>query len=157
MSSIKMCLKKYIDFSGRASRPEFWYFILFLALVNFALSLFSNLQNNELKFALGMHFALGAQVNWSTNIFTALFALPALAVTIRRINDTGFPIGKYFAVCFCVFVILSFYSKLTNNQVPILIAIVPLLTLVGFFVYILARPSQVVANKHGPHSLEVPQ
>ena len=30
ISSIKTCFKKYIDFNGRASRSEFWYFTLLL-------------------------------------------------------------------------------------------------------------------------------
>ncbi len=35
--SIRICLKKYADFTGRASRPEFWWFMLFIILVASAL------------------------------------------------------------------------------------------------------------------------
>ena len=30
--SISQSLKKYFDFSGRASRSEFWFFLLFVAI-----------------------------------------------------------------------------------------------------------------------------
>ena len=31
--SIRVCLRKYAEFNGRASRPEFWWFTLFVTLV----------------------------------------------------------------------------------------------------------------------------
>ncbi len=33
--SIKICLQKYIDFNGRAARPEFWWFALVTLVVGF--------------------------------------------------------------------------------------------------------------------------
>lgn len=33
INSIKTCFRKYIDFSGRASRSEFWWFYLFFYLI----------------------------------------------------------------------------------------------------------------------------
>ena len=29
--AIKVCFRKYADFSGRATRPEFWWFVLLQA------------------------------------------------------------------------------------------------------------------------------
>ena len=40
-TSIKTCLGKYATFQGRASRSEYWYFILFTILVNVVLSVVS--------------------------------------------------------------------------------------------------------------------
>ena len=35
MTSVKTCLaEKYAEFNGRASRPEFWWFVLFCLIVN---------------------------------------------------------------------------------------------------------------------------
>ena len=45
--SIKTCFSKYFTFAGRASRSEFWYFMLFCLLGNTILSLFDG-------FVLGM-------------------------------------------------------------------------------------------------------
>jgi len=36
--AIATVFRKYADFTGRASRPEFWWFILFSTLVSAALS-----------------------------------------------------------------------------------------------------------------------
>jgi uncharacterized membrane protein YhaH (DUF805 family) len=30
--SVKVCLTKYADFTGRASRPEYWWFVLIVFL-----------------------------------------------------------------------------------------------------------------------------
>ena len=61
-------LKKYAEFSGRASRKEFWLFALFNALAY--LILFS------ISPAVGLIYALGT---W----------LPAISVTVRRLHDTN--------------------------------------------------------------------
>ncbi|RZI97885.1 MAG: DUF805 domain-containing protein, partial [Rubrivivax sp.] len=49
--AVKTCLTKYVDFSGRASRPEYWWFALFIFAVSIVLALFSDLLS--LVFALG--------------------------------------------------------------------------------------------------------
>jgi uncharacterized membrane protein YhaH (DUF805 family) len=61
-------LKKYAEFSGRASRKEFWLFALFNTLAY--LILFS------ISPAVGLVYALGT---W----------LPAISVTVRRLHDTN--------------------------------------------------------------------
>ena len=33
-TAVKTCLSKYVDFNGRAARPEYWYFFLFLLITN---------------------------------------------------------------------------------------------------------------------------
>ena len=37
IKSIEVCLNKYSDFSGRASRSEYWYFYLFVLIADFLL------------------------------------------------------------------------------------------------------------------------
>ena len=66
--AIRVCITQYPEFSGRATRPEFWWFVLFVTLVNAGLSYFSE--------AL-----VGA--------FTVAMLLPLLAVGTRRLRDTG--------------------------------------------------------------------
>jgi len=66
--SIRVCFSKYADFSGTASRPEFWWFMLFVFIVSLALSLISQ--------------TIGA-------IFGLAVLLPELAVGARRLHDTG--------------------------------------------------------------------
>ena len=66
--SIKTCLTKYVDFKGRASRSEFWWFVLFSAIVNFGTGAISD----QLQIIVAL----------------ALF-LPYLAASIRRLHDIG--------------------------------------------------------------------
>ncbi|OJX40733.1 MAG: hypothetical protein BGO78_05755 [Chloroflexi bacterium 44-23] len=66
--SIIVCFNKYADFNGYASRSEFWWFTLFVALVASAMTY---LNEN-----------LGA-------IIMILILLPFLAVGARRLNETG--------------------------------------------------------------------
>lgn len=66
--SIRVCLAKYAEFNGRASRPEFWWFTLFLTLVSAALAYLSE----DLM-----------------NIFMIAMLLPQLAVGTRRLRDIG--------------------------------------------------------------------
>ena len=65
------CLKHYVDFNGRAPRAEFWYFVLF----NFIIALVVS----------GIGYAIGLDKLGS--LYSLL--LPALAVSVRRLQDTG--------------------------------------------------------------------
>ncbi|MES2580747.1 MAG: DUF805 domain-containing protein [Pseudomonadota bacterium] len=64
--SIKLCFAKYADFSGRAKRPEFWWFALFCLIASLLLE------------------AVGSGVSW---LFSLATLLPSLAVGARRLHD----------------------------------------------------------------------
>ncbi|MEC5160793.1 uncharacterized membrane protein YhaH (DUF805 family) [Janthinobacterium sp. CG_23.3] len=65
--SIRTCFTKYADFTGRASRSEFWWWFLFTFLTSAALSVVSD--------------KLSA-------VFSIATLLPAIAVAARRLHDT---------------------------------------------------------------------
>lgn len=73
-------LKQYSVFDGRARRKEYWYFFLFNLLVLFGIAYFD-------RFIGSYHAESGL------NLFTTIYALavfvPGLAVTVRRLHDTG--------------------------------------------------------------------
>lgn len=79
LESIKSGLRKYADFTGRATRPEFWWFILFVALGNALLSAF-NVSSTDGTLYLGTTLA---------SVWSIATLLPTLAVTARRLHDTG--------------------------------------------------------------------
>ena len=64
--AVKVCFRKYADFSGRAARPEFWWFVLFQVLV---------------LLVAGM---LGKFVYF---VAVAGLFLPGIAVGARRLHD----------------------------------------------------------------------
>ena len=73
-------MKKYVDFSGRARRKEYWMFALF----NFFFAILAIILDNVLGTAVE---------NVGYGIFYGIFALavflPALAVLVRRLHDVG--------------------------------------------------------------------
>ncbi len=78
--SVKQCLRKYADFSGRATRAEYWWWLLATTIASMA---FSAVDTFISAFAGGYSFSpLGT-------IFGLAVLLPSLAVTSRRLHDIG--------------------------------------------------------------------
>jgi len=81
--AVRTCWKKYGDFDGRADRAEFWWWVLFVALVQLvativlvlALVLFQN---------AGFLQWLGVLVFM---VVILAFILPSIAVSVRRLHD----------------------------------------------------------------------
>ena len=67
-------LKRYADFSGRASREEFWLFFAFVIIANAVAGLVGAL--------LGMRGLLPSLVG-------LLLLIPQIAVAVRRLHDLG--------------------------------------------------------------------
>ena len=81
--SVKQCLWKYADFSGRATRAEFWWWVL---LTTIGLIVFYGVA--------GSIYASGDLVDalpftLSGITFQLLTLFPSLAVTARRLHDLG--------------------------------------------------------------------
>ncbi|WP_300257294.1 DUF805 domain-containing protein [uncultured Alistipes sp.] len=70
------CIRNYVNFSGRARRTEFWYFILFSCLL--------------LIVAMALDVVCFNTPYGVFYLLVALFLfLPQLAVSARRLHDTG--------------------------------------------------------------------
>lgn len=83
--SIKSVFSKYADFSGRATRSEYWYFYLFNFLVTmvFYIAFFA-----MLAFGSRDSSAVG-YLSVMIIIYALVMTIPSLAVTVRRLHDTG--------------------------------------------------------------------
>lgn len=83
--SVKTVYSKYATFSGRASRSEFWWFILFIFLVDVVFSAL-----NTIAHAAGI---VGPEMTTPAVYILILFNLgtfiPLLALYARRLHDTG--------------------------------------------------------------------
>src|SRR5207249_3796366 len=77
---------KYADFSGRARRKEYWMFILFHAIISIALLIVGAI----LAAAVGRD-SPGASglASGIYGLYSLAVLLPSLAVTVRRLHDTG--------------------------------------------------------------------
>ena len=65
--SIRVCFTKYFDFSGRATRSEYWWFFLFLVLAGLLCAVLSPI---------------------ASGLFTLATVVPSTAVATRRLHDT---------------------------------------------------------------------
>ena len=77
-------LKKYAVFSGRASRSEFWFFVLFHVIALIVLSIVDGI------------IGTGGII---ANIYSFAVLLPYIGVTIRRLHDSG-KIGWFMLIPF---------------------------------------------------------
>ncbi len=65
--AISTCFNKYADFSGRATRPEYWFFVLLAVIVA----------------------TLAATVHPAVGLLQLGLIVPHLAVACRRLHDVG--------------------------------------------------------------------
>jgi uncharacterized membrane protein YhaH (DUF805 family) len=72
--AVRTCLTKYVDFSGRARRSEYWWFALSIFIVYVVASVLGR--------------AVNAGVILADLVALVLF-LPSLAVAVRRLHDTN--------------------------------------------------------------------
>lgn len=70
--AVRTCLSKYAAFDGRAARPEFWWFFLFMLILSAA----ADVIEGEDGYVLG-------------GLLWLALLLPWLAVSARRLRDAG--------------------------------------------------------------------
>lgn len=82
--AIISCYSKYFTFSGRASRAEFWWFVLFVTLVTLLL--------RAIDYAMfGIDPDTGMPTRFLSNAFALLSTLPLFTAGWRRLHDVGKP------------------------------------------------------------------
>jgi len=82
--AVSTCFQKYVTFSGRARRSEFWWWQLFVIL----LAAIANVGDG----VFNLHYTSSgsaAQVGWLGTIVGLALVLPSIAVLFRRLHDTG--------------------------------------------------------------------
>lgn len=72
-------LRKYATFSGRASRREFWRFIIPCVVIGAVLNFIDLMSGTAKPGNFGLY----------SGIFALLVFLPTTAVCVRRLHDTG--------------------------------------------------------------------
>lgn len=80
--------RQYADFSGRASRQEFWMFVLFNLLFAMAWVFVAGLLTGLLDSSFNHESRLLFMYKLMA-IYYAVTAVPAMAVGVRRLHDTG--------------------------------------------------------------------
>lgn len=72
--AIKICISKFIDFDGRASRTEYWYWTLFTTLLYCAATFIDTT-------------VIYSDIGVTDLSVTIMAFLPSMAVSIRRLHD----------------------------------------------------------------------
>lgn len=72
-------LKKYAEFNGRASRQEYWFFMLFNILIS---AFFATID------FFGGTFNVEAGVGLLSGLYSLAVLIPGISVTVRRLHDT---------------------------------------------------------------------
>jgi uncharacterized membrane protein YhaH (DUF805 family) len=80
-TSIKTCFIKYVDFTGRASRSELWYFFLFSFIVGTCSDII------DARLAGQTYWSYDNYLGPASSVFNVLILLPSFAVAIRRLHD----------------------------------------------------------------------
>lgn len=78
MDAIRSVFSQYVGFSGRARRSEYWYWVLFVAILSILASVLdaSTAGSNNRNYLF-------------SGILNLALLLPNLAVTVRRLHDTS--------------------------------------------------------------------
>ena len=66
--AVRVCFVKYADFTGRATRPDYWWFVLFILVA-------------------GLVVSMGG--NFASSVFMLATIVPCIAVAVRRLHDTN--------------------------------------------------------------------
>lgn len=90
MNDILNVYRRYVEFQGRAGRREYWIFFVFYLVTAGVLSILDNM-------FFGGPGGVAGGPGWSvadgfqplTSIFALISLVPMVAVTIRRLHDTG--------------------------------------------------------------------
>lgn len=94
----KMTMSRSFVFSGRASRQEFWWFLLISLLPSFLIGIpYNFLIAHKRDFYFANNLSLFLLV---LDLFVTLILIPVyISVSVRRLHDTG-KSGKWFLLNF---------------------------------------------------------
>lgn len=169
--AIRTCFRKYVTFSGRASRPEYWWFFLFIVLG----SIVAGILDGILFGVTGIEAernSNGARVAAESNgpiaaLFSLATILPSLAAGWRRMHDTGRS-GLFLLYPLLVMIGISTFAALMGVSVeagvPAMAGVAGIILIVAMIVFVvspllviwwLTRPSQPGSNQYGPNPQEV--
>ena len=101
ISNIRSCFIKYANFSGRASRGEFWQFQLFFWAAYIGLQVIGLMVFGTPRGRGGL-LSGAAAFGLLSSLFALVALVPGLAVGWRRMHDQNKSGWRYFGASFCL-------------------------------------------------------
>ncbi|WP_370281651.1 DUF805 domain-containing protein [Pseudooceanicola sp.] len=171
--AVRTCFRKYVTFSGRAPRSEYWWFALFIILGNIVAGILDGI-----LFGTGRVDVTGTSFSAESNgplaaLFSLATFLPALAAAWRRMHDTGrsglyvfYPViamvGTFMFIAFVGGVehlASGNLGQLFSGAIGIILLFAVVVLFLSPFIVLfwLTRPSQPGPNQWGPNPQEVSQ
>lgn len=123
MNWFMQALQKYAVFTGRARRTEYWMFALFYVI--------GGVITSFVDVALGTYSEAGS-VGVINTLFLLVLFVPSLAVTVRRLHDTG------------------------RSGTWIFIGLIPLVGFIAMLIFTV-QESEMGINRYGPNPKTEPQ
>ena len=77
---------RYADFNGKATRSQYWYFVLFYVLLSIVFVIIDTFVVNPM---LGMNVQEGSSGGLLQMIFALALLIPFIAIGVRRLHDIG--------------------------------------------------------------------
>lgn len=152
--AIKSCLRQYVGFAGRATRAEYWWWVLGIVVMHILLSTLD-----------GIIFGFEPDsVRLLDPVFGLATLLPSLAVTARRLHDIGrtgwwqlawIVLGILGVIPLVVAVVLAFLGGVSwaaaigQALVGLVISLAIWIGLVVWQIWWLASQGQAGPNRHG--------
>ncbi|MBL3570699.1 DUF805 domain-containing protein [Rhodovulum sp. BSW8] len=169
-AAVKVCFRKYFTFSGRASRPEYWWFVLFMLLGGILAAVLDGLLfwGDVSVGAEGVSAETSGPLN---GLFGLVTLVPGLAAGWRRMHDSGrsglfllYPLIVLVGIAGFANFIGAFDAATTGDVaqmftglagVVLALSVVVLMISPLLVIWWLTRPSQPGPNPYGPNPHEV--
>ncbi len=148
---LKVVRDNYANFKGRATRQEYWMFVLFNSIFSYSL----------------LFIGTSTDLEIISSIYSFAVLLPSLGVAVRRLHDTG-KSGWYY-VGFIVIIMIALIAGVVavmrengfemNPENPYELfmqsGMFPYLAVVAItgllFLFVMVQPSQEGSNQFGPN------
>lgn len=86
--AIRVCFNKYVTFSGRARRSEYWWWVLFTVIGQAVLGVADQMIFGWQSMTVG-DAEVAVNAGPLAGVFSLVILLPGISVMVRRLHDTG--------------------------------------------------------------------
>jgi uncharacterized membrane protein YhaH (DUF805 family) len=173
--AVRTCFTKYFTFSGRATRPEYWWFFLFCILGSFACGFFDALlfdaDTYEAELTADTFDANAEASGPLASLFSLATFVPTLSAGWRRMHDTGrsglyllYPLIAIAGTAAFVSLFAGFDNLVSGDLetffaggfgLVLIFALIVIVLSPCIVLFWLTRPSEKGANQYGPNPHEV--